>query len=344
MFLIVLKNDDKFDDVYQKIYNRCNDTWKLGSEEIVTDIHLACVKQLQSVPSIESLMVLINESISPHPDNTGVYVTTIDKDSINSANRKILVEDALKRGLKDDNFEIYYQPIYSLPHGKFTNAEALLRLTDSELGFISPGEFIPIAEKCGLIFDIDELVLSQVCRFISENELEKDLGLNQIEINLSGAEFIRKDLAESIEKIVDSYNVDASQICIEITESVATSSFDSYKDIAKKMRKKGFSFALDDYGTGYANLSQLTKLKFEIAKIDRSLLLAYFNNKESAIIFKHIIDMLKQLGLTVVVEGAEEKCQIDLLTDLGVDLIQGYYYSKPLCEDDFKKFLITHNF
>ncbi len=350
-FLIVLKNDEKFENAYNSIYRRCNSPWQIRGENIDTNFHLTRVKQIGDISSIESLMLLIKDSLSMNPDNKGVYitdnkgiyVTDIDSNLINLANRKILIEEALKNGLRNNNFEVHYQPIYSLAHGKFTQAEALLRLNAPNFENISPSEFIPIAEKSGLIFDIDELVISHVCKFLSENQIKKDLGLDKIEINLSGAEFIRKDLAETVASILGSYNVSSNQICIEITESIATFSFDSYKDIATGMKEKGFSFALDDYGTGYANVSQMVSLAFDIVKIDRSMLLSSFEHEKNATIFKHTVHMLKSLGIPVVVEGAEEKHHIDFLKELEVDFIQGYYYSKPLSESDFKKFLVENN-
>ncbi len=346
VFLIVLKNDDKFEEVYSKIYETCkgNNIWKVRDEELVLDIHLTRVREIGEISNIENLMMIINENIPSHSANTEVYSIDLDSEAISLVNRKIKIEDALTRGLSEGNFEIYYQPIFSTKDQKFTHAEALLRITDPELGEISPSEFIPIAENCGLIFEIDEMVISNVCKFIAKHDINSEFGLKQIEVNISGAEFIRKDLAETISEVIDSYSVNAEQICIELTETVATTSFDSFRESAREMRRKGFTFALDDYGTGYANISQLARLKFEIVKIDRSMLVAHFENEKSAIIFEYIVNMLKSLGLTVVVEGAEEQDQIDLLTNLEVDLIQGYYYSRPLRESDFKKFLMKYNF
>ncbi len=251
------------------------------------------------------------------------------------------MNDILKRAIEGEKFEVYYQPIYSIWDHKFISAEALLRLEDDRFGQISPAEFIPEAERRGLILPIGDFVLEQVHKFASENEIEK-LGLSYIEINLSVAQCLEKELPNKIGALRDKYNVGPESVNLEITET-------SYENIGRVMdenlkilSEQGYSFSLDDYGVGYSNIQRVSKLPLKIVKIDKSLV-DNMGTTSGRSIMNNTVRMMKDINKELVIEGVETKEDFEALRNMGCDFIQGFYFSKPLPAKQFVEFLKEHN-
>ncbi len=250
------------------------------------------------------------------------------------------MNDIIDRALDRGNLKVYYQPIYSVAEKRFTSAEALLRLIDDERGFVPPDLFIPAAEKNGTIHKIGAFVLDEVCRFI-ESDRFKQLGLDYIEINLSAAQCMRSDLAEQVLGTIRRHNVDVSQINLEITETAASYSMTVLKDNMQKLAEAGVSFSLDDFGTGYSNVERVASLPLKIVKLDRSFVNSQHKPKMS-IFLENFIRMFKGMDMEIVVEGIETDQMVRRFSDLKCDFIQGYYFSKPIPEDDFVEFIKNH--
>ena len=250
------------------------------------------------------------------------------------------IENIIDDGLKNNEFEVYYQPIYSVKTLKFESAEALIRLNSSKFGFIMPELFIKHAEKDGRIIQIDNFVLEEVMKFISSPDFAR-LGLKYIEVNLSIVDCMDPTLHERIKVLLEKYNVNPEYINLEFTESV-----DADHDVIdiniSKLKEMGIHFSLDDYGTGYSNIDRFTKLPLKIVKIDKSLVDRY-DDKVVNNVLKNTINMIKDLDRKVVVEGTENEKQVEKLKNLGCDYIQGFYYSKPLSLNKFIEFLAKHN-
>ncbi len=264
---------------------------------------------------------------------------TYASDIIGSKNFKIEsnLDSILERAITENKLEMYYQPIYSFKEKRFNSAEALIRLKDKEFGFISPGIFIPAAEARGLILPIGDFVLDAVFKFISENDLEK-YGIEHIEPNLSVAQCLQPELADKISDLEIKYNIDPKKINFEITETF----FDNIGEIMDKnisrIRNMGYSFSLDDYGTGYSNIQRVSRLPFSIIKIDKSLI-DIIDTPDGLAIIKNTISMMKDINKEIVAEGVETKETLDKLEELGCDYIQGFYFSKPLPKDEFLEFI-----
>ena len=252
--------------------------------------------------------------------------------------RRELVAEAVKKALSTDNLQVVYQPIYDATKDRIVTAEALVRLRDPALGYISPEEFIPIAEENGLIVELGRIVFEKVCRFQHENHLEK-LGLEYIEVNLSTFQLASEGLAEQLLAILEKYEVPISFINLEITESASASDDPALLRTVRKMQELGFRFSLDDFGTGYSNLSNLLKIEYNNVKIDKSILWSAENRDTARIILEDNIRTIRKLGLSVVQEGVETKAQLDQIVDYGGNLIQGFYFSKPLAREDFVRYL-----
>ncbi len=236
---------------------------------------------------------------------------------------------------------MYYQPIYSLKEKKFSSAEALIRLKDEEVGFVSPGLFIPAAEKNGAIHSIGDFVIDDVFRFISETSIE-NYGINYIEINLSTIQCLQNELPEHIDAKIKEYNISKDKINFEVTETGRDYVGDIIYDTIYRIHDMNLTLSLDDYGTGYSNLQKIVALPFKIIKIDKSLV----DNMDDARMRDVIIQtvtMLKKIGVEIVVEGVESKEASDWFEKIGCDFIQGYYYAKPMPQNEFLKFVRQHN-
>jgi len=243
----------------------------------------------------------------------------------------------IEKGIQNNSFEVYYQPIYSIEKGKFSTAEALLRLKDDEYGFIPPNLFIPAAEKSGAIHKIGDFVLEEVCKFIGSKEFES-LGLDYIEINLSVAQCMHSDLADKILKTMEKYNIASDKINLEITETAVSFGKNTLRTNLDKLTEAGVSFSLDDYGTGYSNMRRVVQLPLKIVKLDKSFVDEQENPK-MWIVLQNTVKMLKDMNMEIVVEGIETEKMVEQFTDLNCDYIQGYYYSKPIPKADFVDFI-----
>ncbi|MBE5864391.1 MAG: EAL domain-containing protein [Lachnospiraceae bacterium] len=231
--------------------------------------------------------------------------------------------------------------MYDVSTGRFHSAEALARIMDPEYGMISPAVFIPAAEAQGFIIPIGDIVLDQVFRFISQHDRE-ELGLSYIEINLSVAQCMEKSLPDKIRTLQQKYNVDPSKVNLEITETTFENINEIMVENVDKLIKMGYSFSLDDYGTGYSNIQRVNHIPIKIVKIDKSMIdeTATGNGK---IILEHTVRMMKSIGKELVAEGVESKSDATMLKELCCDYIQGFYYSRPLSATEFVSFLRQQN-
>ncbi len=247
----------------------------------------------------------------------------------------------LDTAIANDEFLVYLQPKYELGNETLHGAEALIRWRYHNRELLSPGLFIPVFETGGLIGKLDDIVLKKVCMYIKKWEKE-GLPLYPVSVNLSRKSIGKPQLAKHLTKIVDSYGVDHSLIDFELTESANSDSQEQMIEVITQLKKNGFSISMDDFGTGYSSLSLLTALPIDTIKIDKSFVdkIGEHEEKQSGCtILKHIINMIRALDFTCLAEGAENKSQVELLKEFGCEIVQGYYYSRPLPVEDYEKLL-----
>ena len=250
---------------------------------------------------------------------------------------KHLVEEAIRT----DGIEIYYQPIYSTQKDTFLSAEALVRLKNMDtIGFVSPEEFIPIAEKEHLILQLENIILRKICRFVKQERLQ-EYGLEYIEVNLSGNQCMQADLYEQLHSLIEEYEIPPNFINFEVTETSAIDNSESLIQNMQQLLDYGASFALDDYGSGCSNLQYLVEFPFEIVKLDKEIVWTYFGegNKKVKSVLPLSVNMLHDIDVRIVAEGVETEEQKDALIRMGVQYLQGYYFSKPINEQEFLQFL-----
>lgn len=248
------------------------------------------------------------------------------------------VEQYLHKAITEDLFEIYYQPVYSTRKKCFITLEALSRLQHPELGWIAPDVFIQIAEKNHMIEQITELQFSRVCRFLGENRYLMRHLLN-VKVNLSSLDLMRNDCSRHFIRIMDAYKIPHNWIQFEITETVATECNAGLRRVAEEFTAAGIGFCLDDFGSGYANLNTVMRLPFSVIKVDRSLLFDICRDEKRAIFYESVVETFHKMNYHIVSEGVEIQEEMEQISSWGVEMIQGYYFSKPLPEKELLELL-----
>jgi len=248
----------------------------------------------------------------------------------------ILIENNLRKALRDNQLSIYYQPQVSIDSGKIIGCEALLRWLQPEKGFIPPDEFIPIAEETGLIANIEEWVLKETARQI---KIWKDRGLDIVmSVNISDYRFRTKDFVKVTQDIILSEQAKCEWFELELTERIVM----DHNEVINKLnvlKQLGFKLALDDFGTGYSSLAYLKQFNIDTLKIDKSFIQDIPDDTQSRDIVCAVISLAESLNMGSIAEGAETKAQLDFLAELNCNAYQGYYFSKPIPVDEFEKFL-----
>lgn len=244
------------------------------------------------------------------------------------------VEDDMDHALANREFQVYLQPKINTSEEVLGGAEALVRWIHPTEGFIPPNRFIPIFEKNGFILKLDDYMLEEIARLQSE-WLAEGRTLVPISVNVSRAHFTREDLAEHICSIVDKYQVPHNVIELELTESAF---FDDKKvllNTVQKLRSAGFQVSMDDFGAGYSSLNSLKELQIDVLKIDADFFRGADVEERGLLIVSEVIDLAKKLNMKIVAEGIESKEQVEFLTAQECDLIQGYFYAKPMPVAEF---------
>ena len=248
------------------------------------------------------------------------------------------VEQYLHTAIAQDLFEVYYQPVYSTEKNDFVTLEALSRLHHPELGWIAPDVFIQIAEKNHMIEQITDLQFKRICMFINEHRgLMKKLF--NIKVNLSSLDLMRSDCSSHFIRMMDDMDIQHDWIQFEITETVATEYNAGLGMVVDGFMAAGVRLCLDDFGSGYANLNTVMRLPFSAIKIDRTFLFDICNDKKRAMFYQSIIETFHRMGYSIVSEGVETEEEMSLLSSWGVDMIQGYYFSRPLPVEELLKLL-----
>lgn len=255
--------------------------------------------------------------------------------------RKIALENAIREAIENENFQLYFQPMLDVSSGKVLKAETLLRWQHSEDKWISPEEFIPIAEESGLIVPLGKWVFKRACEYLKQLEV---FGFDvRISINLSPKQFSDRKLLDFINETLTETQVDPSNIELEITEGVLISDFEKMLSSLESFRQRGITISIDDFGTGYSSLAYLKKLPIDNLKIDRSFIKDLDSDDNDKTIILAIIAMAHQLKLAVVAEGVETNEQQDFLESNRCNTIQGYIFSRPMNFYDFCHFLKQKN-
>jgi len=323
-----------------ELSNKCKQPIMIGDVAISVNARTCLIQLPYDIDNLDSFMNFRFNFDRKLPDTKDVLTLS---NFVESKEFKIKndLDEIISRALKEHNFKMYYQPIYSIKEKKFVSSEALLRLNDSKYGFISPSIFIPAAEQSGAIHHIGDYVVESVFKFISRISFEQ-MGLEYIELNLSVSQCIEADLVDKIEELSKKYHVNPAQLNLEITETAEDFDPEIMDRNIKLLHTKGYTFSLDDYGTGYSNIKRVTELPLDIVKLDKSFV-DEMDKPDMWSVIVNTVKMFKEMHKTILVEGVEDQKTFDAFVKLGCDYIQGFYFSKPLPEEEYIRFVKEHN-
>jgi len=273
-----------------------------------------------------------------HAKHEGANRYLFFNDSMNKlAVKRLQVENLIRHGLKEDYFTVFYQPKMDIVTGQLVGMEALVRFITPKKGLISPASFIPVAEETGQILEIGEVVLQKTCEDV-KRWIDMGLFHGRVAVNLSAKQFMLPFLCEQIDDILQRSELPSYHLELEITEGTVMQSPTLAIDTMKKLRARGIHLAMDDFGTGYSSLAYLKQFPLNTLKIDKAFI-DDMNTARGRNMVDTIVTIAHNLNLTVVAEGVEQAEQLQQLKQLRCEIIQGYFYSKPLSAHDFGLFL-----
>ena len=270
------------------------------------------------------------------------HMIIFDKDIRERENFEQRLKNDLTRAVKKGEFKVFYQPKYdvSSDEPKLASAEALVRWDHPELGLIPPGDFIPLFERNGQIFEIDRFVWTEVVRQIARWR-EKYGVVIPVSVNLSRIDIFENALEETLDGVLEENGVDRGALKLEVTESAYMENAEDIVGVIERLQKKGFEFELDDFGTGYSALNMLSELPLAALKMDRSFIMKIDTSEKEVQLVEVILDIAKKLNIPVIAEGVETESQLRILKELGCERVQGFYFSRPLPASEFESSVIS---
>ncbi len=326
---LILKDPEQARELATQMHNRFEQPWLCRKTAIFLNAHILLGAVPEDLHTVRELFYMADCEV-PSDFRARSILSGRDLDYLFQRRE---IEESITRGLREQNFVVYYQPTYCIDGKNIHGAEALCRLKDQKYGLLMPDDFIPIAEQMGVIDEIDDFVLRDVCQFIADG-MPNALGLECINVNLSVVQCMQPAFASHIISIVEEYNINQSMITFEITESIPSDDYEKLSSVIHRLKEYGFRFAMDDFGTGYSNMNAIFSLDFDTVKIDKSILWGAQKTALGASILRNCVRMIKEMSRKVMVEGVETEDQIWLLCELGVDYLQGFYFSKPVPKDE----------
>lgn len=335
----VTKNLENIGNLAETIQARFKHPWYSESQVgIMMSASLCCIECPRDAATYGELVEVLDYSMSMVKKTNKGKVMFANDINLDRVKQDKTVEKAVKQAMDRDELLVYYQPIYSVNKGVYNSAEALVRMHDEELGWVSPEIFIPIAEKNGLIIEMGEMILNKVCSFIHDYKLS-ETSIEYIEVNTSPVQLMQHDFSDRVKDILEKYDVSPEQINIEITETATLTSSSVVTGNIKKLVDYGISFSLDDYGSGYANIDYINHMPFKIIKLDKYFIWDSFKNDKAGITLEYTIGMLNALQLYIVAEGVETEEMRDYLVNIGCHYMQGWYYSKAIADTEFMELI-----
>ena len=289
-------------------------------------------KELSGRVSLEEITAKTDYALSTILADLHQDYVEFDHSMIEQMEWESFVDFGFEAALQEEQYIAWFQPKYSTQTGKMEGAEALVRWKLPDGQMVPPGRFIPVLENREKIGMLDEYIFRRICRF-QKDRLDNGRKVVPISVNLSRASMFSDDLPERYFSIIEEYGVAPWLIPIEITESAAIRAV-SIRHLADELVRKGFSLHMDDFGSGYSSLASLQILPFESIKLDKTLI-DFIGQKSGENLIRHTIAFARESGKTVIAEGVEDSRQVEFLKKAGCDMIQGYYYSRPVCEEEF---------
>lgn len=335
--LIRGRSPEQMEELQKNIHSRFNEPFEIDSYSCRPHAVIGIAAYPHSAKSLEGLIngleYAVNQAKLHHWKQC-----YCDQKMLEGMRRRNEIIEILKQKLQDQEFVMVYQPIYEVKTGRISAVESLMRIPESPLGPLSPAEFIPIAEETGLIVAMTWQILRQICAVMVRLQ-ENGVTLPAVHINFSAVQLVQPQLAEKVLQTLRECQIAPEQIIIEITETALAENPEETTRFARTMMEQGVRIEMDDFGTGYSNIDSVMHMLLSTVKLDRSLVVSAVENPRSATMIRYLIRVFHELGCEVLAEGVETENQDQFVRAEGVDLIQGFYYSKPLSESELIEFL-----
>lgn len=338
--IIVEKVEDSLDitQIIRKIVNALGEPISIDGQNVVVSASLGVATYPEAGDSPENLLRRANRAMFEAKRDPGTSYRFYDRQLHITAGYQLRLEADLRNALRGNELEVYYQPRIDLATEEVRGVECLLRWNHPERGLVGPDEFIPVAERSGLIVPIGYWVIEQACKRLQESSELGHPGL-VFAVNLSFRQFHDRKMTETIFRIIFNANVDTSLLELELTESAMMHDPEYAQRCLRELNQLGISFALDDFGTGFSSLSNLQHLPISLVKIDKSFVQELGHSADAEHIIRAIISLAHSLQISVVAEGVETEGQLEFLRQHHCDEIQGYYYARPMPWSDLVQFL-----
>ena len=342
--IIVEKVEDSLDitQIIRKVAVALDEPLTLDGQSVVVSASLGVATYPEAGDSPEELLRRANRAMFEAKRDTGTSFRFYDRQLHISAGYQLRLEADLRNALRGKELELFYQPRIDLATEEVRGVECLLRWHHPERGLVGPDEFIPVAERSGLIVPIGYWVIEQACKRLQESGELGFAGL-VFAVNLSFRQFHDRKMTETIFRIIFNANVDTSLLELELTESAMMHDPEYAQRCLRELSQLGISFALDDFGTGFSSLSNLQHLPISLVKIDKSFVQDLGKSADAEHIIRAIISLAHSLQISVVAEGVETESQLEFLRQQHCDEIQGYYFARPMPWDDLVQFLNRRN-
>ena len=333
------RSGEQMQKLAEQLQRRFREAWLIEHEGAIQEVMLKamviCIP-LKEEDTENDILDKMNYSVSEFEDKAVDGVLFFTEELNADMLHKRYVMDEVRYAVEHKTFRIYYQPIYDCGEKRFTSAESLIRLSARDGSFLSPGEFIPMAEESGLIDGISWIVLEKVCRFLGGHP---ELPIRTVSVNMTGQQILAPSFIRRIEDNLEKYHLDGSRLRIEITERTVMDDFAEVRKVMECLAEKGIHFYLDDFGTGYSNLSSMLELPFEVIKFDQSLIRIMDDDRKGQKTIELLADIMHENDCTIVAEGIETALQVKNAHERRLDRIQGFYYAKPMPEEELIAFL-----
>lgn len=333
IILLVLNKDEAYADMLAEELKQLLITG-LGlpkKDERITGVIMQ-TKVPDEVSSVQDILLFVDMEYND------ITANKIAKgDDLHEFFERARIEKAMREGLENHRFEVLYQPVYRCKDKRINSAEALIRLNDPVLGQLLPEHFIPAAERNGMIDVISDFVLREVCRFIKGGGPDK-LGIKYINVNLSVLQCMQTHFVDRVRTILKEEDVGPGRINFEIIESVAAEDYGNLSKVIRECRELGFYFSMEGYGTGYSNIYSVFSMNFNEIKLDKTILWEACISEQGRIILENSVRMIHEMGISVVAVGVETPKQLEMVEKLDVELVQGFYFAKPLSKDNVMRF------
>jgi len=338
--IIIEKVDDgpNVAEIVRKVVTALGEPVDIGSQAVVVSASLGVATYPEAGDSPENLLRRANRAMFEAKRDPGTSYRYYDRELHITAGHQLRLEADLRNALRGNELEVFYQPRIDLATEEVRGVECLLRWNHPKRGLVGPDEFIPVAERSGLIVPVGYWVIEQACKRLKESEGLGYPGL-VFAVNLSFRQFHDRKMTETIFRIIFNANIDTSLLELELTESAMMHDPEYAQRCLRELNKLGISFALDDFGTGFSSLSNLQHLPISLVKIDKSFVQDLGRSADAEHIIRAIISLAHSLQISVVAEGVETEGQLEFLRQQHCDEIQGYYYARPMPWERLVEFL-----